>query len=444
MASTQAQDQDGLDVQVERTGPCTAKVRFTVSAAAYQKARAIGLKNYASRTKLKGFRPGKVPPSFVEKHFGPEVDKQLVEHFVQTSFQRAVQENELRPASSPRIDFEKIEASTEADWGHEFEVLVRPDVELGRVTGLKAEGQPVAITDEEYEQALLNLNRELSIPEPAGDEGLPKDGMAVSTLTFGHDDHEEPVLETGNIRLGPVTPPMGIDAEEFEKEMTGLKVGEHKTFQLTFPDDFPKEEVRGQEGSLTIRVDECYRIVPPEEGRLRTEFGVEDDEALEKEIRKRMLESKQSTENQRIEQVLLEQVIEAHPIEIPEPIVNDQADLKVAEIRQALEEQGMQGEELETQLVKEREAALDNAAQAMRAIYLMEEIARANELMVSPEDLEEEFTAIAARNGVERTEVRKYYQQENLLQQLGLELLERKVRSFLRESADIQVATPAD
>ena len=81
-----------------------------------------------------------------------------------------------------------------------------------------------------------------------------------------------------------------------------------------------------------------------------------------------------------------------------------------------------------------------SSKRALKAIYLMEEIARTKDLLIKEEDLLAEFTAIAARNGVDLGEVRKYYQEEGLLQQLALELLERKVRHFLRESADIKQA----
>jgi len=444
MAQHHEHDHPGLDVQVERTAPCLATVRFTVTSAEYQKARKIGLSNYARRTRIKGFRPGKVPAAYVERHFGEEVDKQLVEHFVQHAFQHAVDDEGLRPAVMPRIDLEKVAASNDSDWSHEFEVLLRPEVELGEVKGIVVEGRAVGVTPQELEDAREGIRRELSTPEPAGEEGLQADGMAVCELTFLREGSSEPVLERDGIRLNPRTSPVGIAPDLFEQEMTGLRVGQQRSFEITFPQDFPTADARGEKGTLLIRAAECFRIVPPEDARVYSEFDVQDEEGLRAEIERRVMAVKRDQENQRIEQVLLEKLLQQHPVELPGPLVEDQARSKVAELRQVLESQGHDQAEVEKRLEEEHRVALENAGQAMRAIYLMEEIARRHGLQIEKQDLEAEFAAIAVRNGVQPAEVRKYYQQENLLQQLALELLERKVRSFLRESADIQVAGASD
>ena len=95
-------------------------------------------------------------------------------------------------------------------------------------------------------------------------------------------------------------------------------------------------------------------------------------------------------------------------------------------------------ETLEARLAEERSQAFEQQARALRAMYLIEEIAKSEELLVTRDDLTDELNSIAERNGSTFEEVGKYYQEQGLLQQLGIELLERKVRRFLRESADIQ------
>lgn len=440
MANSDTHAHPGLDVTVERTGPCLATVRFTVSKEETQKARARGLKNAARGTRMKGFRPGKVPPAFVEKRFGEEIDRQLVEHFVQHAFQHAIDDEGLKPARSPRIELESIEAKTDADWGHEFEVLLRPEVELGQVDGLEVESMPVGVDDEELDRTLSGIRGEMSTPEPAGDEGLPENGMAICKLAFLLPDSEEPILERDAIRLSPQTPPLGLDADAFKEAMTGCKDGDSREFELEFPEDFPVEDARGKKGILRVQTDTCFRIVPPTDETVFAEFGVEDEDGFREEVRRRILAAKQNQEEQRIEQVLLEKLIENHPMELPEPIVAEQADSKVEEIRAALEEQGLEGSELEARLAEERQVAFENSAKAMRAIYLMEEVAREKKIEVSRDDFEKEFQAIAERNNVGADQVRKYYQEEHLLQQLALELLERKVRVYLRENAKIQEA----
>ena len=444
MAHDHDHDHEGFDVQVERTGPCIATVRFTVSAAEHQKARRRGMKNYARQTRMKGFRPGKVPPHMIEKQYGSEIDRAVIEHFVQHAFEHAVKNNELRPAATPQVDMESIEASKDADWSHEFEVLLRPEVKLGEIEGLSIESGAIEVGDEELEATLANIRREMSVPEPAGEAGLPIDGMAVCKLAFLREGVDEPVLERDGIRLNPKSAPKGIDEEKFEEEMTGAKEGESRTFEFEFPDDFPDEESRGSKGKCRIELTEAFKIVPPEDARVFAEFKVEDEAGLNEAIRGRILDSKRDQENQRIETALLAQLMERNPMELPGPLVADQVEHRVEQLRQELGSQGLEGAELDERLDAERASAAESAERGLRAVYLIEEIARQKSLQVGEQDFEAEFAAIAVRNGVEPDQVRKYYQEEKLLQQLGIELLERKVRGFLRESADIKLVGSPD
>lgn len=450
----QAHDHDhpGLDVRVERTGPCVASVHLSVTGDEFQGSRRESLQHIARRTRLKGFRPGKVPPAMIERQYGAEIDRDVVEHLVRHAYETAVRDGELRPATQPRIDLESVrppvrkEGDGYEDWEHEFEILLRPEIELGRIEGIEVESRPIEIDDEELDAAAEDLGRQLSRPEPAGDEGLPADGMAVCRLEFLREGGEEPVLDRDGIRLSPKTAPRGIDAEAFEAALTGAAAGTTHELPIAFPEDFPVEDARGEQGTCRLTVSEAYRIVAPSVEELVERLGVEPgedeapDQALRAELRKRLEASKREAEDRRVESALLDRLIEEHPMELPEPLVSAQVESRVAELRQGLEGQGLEPAEVEARLAEERKQAFEATSRAMKAVYLMEEIARARDLQVGDQDIEGELRSIAKRNGVELAEVRKYYREQGLVQQLALELLERKVRSFLREKADIRVA----
>ncbi len=438
-------DHPGLTVHVERTGPCLASVRVKVTDEEFRRSHQAGLRNVATRTRLKGFRPGKVPPSVVEKHFGPEVEREVIQHFLQDAFEKAISEKGLKPAAQPRVDFDALQHTSGKDFEHEFQILLRPEIELREVEGLSVETRPVNVGDEELDAALMELRRDLSRLEPAGDEGLPPDGVAVCRIEFLHPGSGvEPVLVRDGIRLGPKTPPRGFDPSGFEEALTGARAGETRTFPFAFPEDFPQPQARGETGTCLIVVTEAWRIVPPTEQELFTRLEVPDEKALRDSLRERILRTKQELENRRIEAALLDRLIQEHPMELPEPLVEEQARAKVAELRAALEGQGTSATELEERLQEEHRRAREAGSRALRAIYLMEEIAKKKNLLVTAKDLDEELDAIARRNGVPREEVHKYYREKNLIQELALELLERKVRTFLRGKADIQTSRAAD
>ncbi|MEM7306954.1 MAG: trigger factor [Planctomycetota bacterium] len=428
-----------VDVQVDRTDDGVAKVSFTVPAAEFEETVRFGLRNVGRNTRMKGFRPGKVPAQVLEKQFGARVRSDAVQHFLNHAYESAVQKNDLKPAAHPRIDVAGLEPEPGQPLTGEFQIYLRPDFELGAYKGLEVGTQPVEATDEEVEAALEDLKRQQSRPEPAGDDGLDPEGMALCRLEFLMEGRDEALLDRDNIRISPKTPPGGIEAEVFEEKLSGATDGAAVDIPITFPDEFPEEEVRGKEGTCRVTVKEAFRIVPPTQEEIFQLMEVEDEDALNTKAKERIQEAKEQQEQARIEGELLDQVIEMHAMTIPQPYLEEQVQAKAAEAKQNLmTQQGLDEEAADSQVADQMDEFRRSTEKALRAVYLMEEIAKAEDLKVSKEEISAEMESIAARNGVELDEVRKYYHENGIVSQLALELLERKIRSFLRESADIR------
>jgi len=427
----------GLEVAVTKEKG-KAQVTMTLAPAELERARGHEFARLAQRVSLKGFRPGKTPRAMLEKHFGGEVEKNVLEHFLQHAYERAVKEHELRPAAFPRISLEGKLPEKGKPYRLEFEILLRPELTLGQVEGLEIAGQSVAVEDEELERALGEIRRSNSRAEPAGDEPLASDGLCVAKLDFLRAGSEESLLAREGIRLAPKNPPVGVDPATFEEALVGARAGDERVLELLFPANFPVEEARGDKGRVRIVLSEVLRIVPPSDEELFKAFEASDAASLREAVRARMRTAKAEGEEQRIEAELLERLLEAHPMELPEPLVQDQVEAHQAELIERLKEQGLTEEEARKRADSERERARASAEKALRAVYLIEEIARQKELKVTQEDVAGELASIATRNGTTPEEVARYYKEQGLLRQLGLELLERKVRRYLRASAAIQ------
>ncbi len=428
----------GLSVAVEKQ-PGKAAVQVTIAADELERARGHEFAQLARRVALKGFRPGKTPRALLERHYGAEVEKSVAEHFLQHAYQKAVSEHELRPAAYPRIPLaEDTLPKKGADWSIAFEILLRPEFELGQLDGLEVEGRPTAVEDEEIERALVEIRRANARAEPAGDEPLAVEGMALATLDFLRAGSDESCLTREGIRLAPRNAPPGIDAQAFEQALVGARAGEQRTVAMEFPPNFPLPEARGELGSVRFTLKEVLRIVQPTDQELFAAFEVGDEAGLRSNLRERMQKAKLESEEQRIESELLERLIAEHPLELPQQLVDDQVAAHEAELLEELQKQGSTPEEAQARAEGERERARASAVKSLRAVYLIEEIARKKELEVTREDVTAEIAAIAERNGTPPAEVAKYYGEQGLLRQLGLELLERKVRRYLRASAAIR------
>jgi trigger factor len=427
----------GLAVEVAK-GKGQAEVTLTLAQAELERARAQEFTRLAQRVALKGFRPGKAPRAVLEKHFASEVEKNVLEHFLQHAYERAVKQGDLRPAAFPRIPLEGNLPKKGEDWKLTFTILLRPEVALGQIEGLAVEGRTTAVEEAELDQALAEIRRSNARAEPAGDEPLAAEGLCVAKLDFMRAGSDESVLARENIRLAPKTAPLGVDPRSFEEALVGARKGDERVVELEFPPNFPLEAARGEKGRVRIQLTEVLRVVPPSDEELFKAFEASDEASLRAAVRARMQSAKGEAEEQRVESELLERLLEAHPIELPEPLVQDQVDAHEAELVERLQEQGLSAEEAAKRAEGERERARASAEKSLRAVYLIEEIARQKALKVTQEDVAGELKAIAERNGSTPEDVAKYYREQNLLRQLGLELLERKVRRYLRASASIQ------
>lgn len=427
----------GLSVAVEKKAG-KAEVTLTLAAEELERARAQEFVVLSRRVALKGFRPGKTPRAMLEKHYGEEVERKVVEHFLQHAYQMAVKEHELRPAAYPRVPLAENLPKKGEPWSIAFEILLRPEFELGQVDGLEVEGRTVAIDDDELERALLEIRRANSRAEPAGDEPLAADGMALATLDFFRAGSRESLLTREGIRVAPKNAPPGIDPVLYEGALTGARAGEERTLDMELPDNLPIVEARGERGQVRFTLKEVLRIVPPSDSELFAAFDATDTDSLRTQLRTRMLSAKQEAEEQRIENELLEGLLAAHPLELPQQLVDDQVAAHEEELLEQLAKQGLAEEEAKARAEGERERARQSAVKALRAVYLIEEIARQKELAVTQADISAEIGAIAERNGTQPAEVAKYYGEQGLLRQLGLELLERKVRRYLRASAAVR------
>jgi len=424
-----------VQVTVEKLGPCQAKVSFTVPQAEFQGAIKRALGEAGRNVRMKGFRPGHVPPQVIEKQFGTEVRRGTVEDFVRKAFQQAVQENSLKVVGHPRVDLEKIQPLEGVDWTSTFEVSIRPDIELGTYKGISIESELEQVLDPEVDSAVASLKVQQAHPEPAGDAGLPEDGLALAKIEWLAGD--EIVLARDGLRLSPQTPTPGCEPQAFQSALVGAKDGEVRTVAMTFPADFDKEHLRGKAGTTRITVTQAYRMVPPTDEEVRKIFGASDDADLKIKVREKIEEAKIEGEQARIERKLLEQILASHTIELPEVLIDQQVEARLADVTRELEAAGTPKERVQEQVETQREGARKSSEQGLKALFLVQTIAEKESLLVSQDDMKAELETIAARNHATVEEVGEYYKKQNLFDQMAIEILERKVRRFLRESAQI-------
>jgi trigger factor len=425
-----------VEITVEKTGPCAASVTLSVPAEEFTGAYQNGLKSAASQVKMKGFRPGKVPSQVVERQHGEAVRTEVLEGFVRDGFQRAVKDNDLRPLGSPRVPRDSFNLEDDGSFKLDFEVQLKPEFALPEYKDQSIESELEPVLDQELEATLVDLRRQHSTPEPAGDDGLEAGGMALCDLKWLHG--EEVVLERSGLRLGLDTPPPGVEEEAWAEAFTGKTNGDEAEVAITLPDTVEQEAARGQEGVCHVTIKEAFKMIPPTDEDVRGLLALDEDGDIETTVRERIGDAKREAENSRIEGALLERLIDAVEMDLPETMVEEQLAGREHEMTHQMEEQGMAEEQIKESIESNRDTAREQVAKGLKALFLVESLAEAEDLLVTGPELKEEFEQIANRNQASVEEVTKYYQENNLVQQMAVEVLERKVRLFLREAATVK------
>jgi len=422
-----------VQLTVDRPAPCQAKVSFTVPTTEFEAEFHKALKELGKRMKIKGFRPGHVPPDVVNRMQGKELRQEVAMRFVNQAYSRAIEEHKLRPLAHPSVDFGEPFAGV--DFAYSFEFSLRPEFTLGSYKGLEIESSLPPVVEEEIEAAIEQARKNQAHPEPVGEEGLPEDGMALCRVTLHHGG--EQVWQRDGLRISPAATLPGVDAAAFKAALTGKQDGESAQVELDFPADFEVESARGHKGTCTIDVKNAFRVVLPSREELMKIIGAADEAELRKRAQDGLEQANRQLEDQRIETALLETVIAAHTMDLPTTMVDEQTKGRLAQRRNELAGQGQSAEAIEREAAAIEAQAQADAEKSAKAYFLVERIAEVELLRVSEQELLGELRGIAGRNRTSFDEVRNFYQQQNLLPQLSMEILERKVRVFLRENAKL-------
>ena len=422
-----------MELNVEKVGQAVAKVSFSVPAEEFAQEVKRGLRQAGRSVQLKGFRPGKVPTHVIEKRHGEEIRQEVRQGFLRQAYQRAVEEEELEPMAHPRIDRDDLTLDESGALHAEFEIALRPSFELPDYTTFRVESQLQPVTEEDVTRAIDELKRGQSRPEPVGENGLEEDGMMVADVAFLHED--EVVFDRESLRLSALTPPPGVEPEAFKDALLGVQVDSVVEIDVTLPVFLDKEEARGKEGKCRITVKQAFDMIPPTDEEVRTLVGVESEEELLGKVKEQLEEDAQKRETSRIESELLDRVLTETPFELPDAILEQQTHARLAQLHERMQAQGVPDEQIHEQTEEQRETAREEAEKGMRALLVVEALGKQEGLLVTDEELQAELVSIAERNNAEVDEVRKYYAENNLGQQMAIEILERKVRTFLRENA---------
>ncbi|MCM3611404.1 trigger factor [Planococcus sp. MERTA32b] len=419
--------------QEGNTGTLTVEVPAEEVNAGLDKA----FKKVVKEINVPGFRKGKMPRQMFEKRFGVEsLYQDALDFILPDAYANAVEEAGINPVDRPEIDIETIEKGQPLVFT--AKVTVKPEVELGEYKGLEVSKPETEVTDEEIEEKLKeNQERfaELAVKE---DEAIVEGDTAVIDFE-GFVDGEAFEGGAGNdysLEIGSNSFIPG-----FEEQLVGVKSGEEKDVEVTFPEEYHAAELAGKAATFKVKVNEVKAKELPE---LNDEFAKEIDEEVSSldELRTKMKEAaaaeKASNADAAVRDELVQKAAENATIDIPQAMIDSEMDRMMQDFEQRLTQQGM-NLELYFQFSGQDEAALreqmkGDAETRVRVSLTLEAIAKAENMEVTSEDIDKELEKMSGQFNMDVEQIKAALG--------GTEMLENDIRmqntvEFLVENAKI-------
>lgn len=416
---------------IEEAGPIARTLKVSVSPEHVRGSFDRAYRKLQGRAHIKGFRKGKAPRPMLEQVYGAEVERDVLSELIEEGCAQTIREHKLDIVTAPRLL--KHEYAGEGGLSFEAAVDIRPDVKLGPYKGLAVEKLVTRVEDSHVDSALDALRGRMAVLRVEEERDAVESGDIVVFSMFGFEG-DTPVPGTSGdgllLEIGS-----GRFPEEFEKQMVGVRRGERTPLTVAFSEEHADENVRGKTIRFEVTVTEIKtKVLPPLDDALAAEAGVEGIEtldALRDKIRQDLRERAGREADRRLQNVLIGKLVEAHEFEVPNSLLHET-------IHGYMHEMGAEVAHDSEESKKLHEALAPRARGELRAGFILDAIAAAEELDVTREELENRVRAHLASAGRRVEEVRRHYSQPGAVADLRRNMMREKAAQLVFESASVQ------
>ncbi len=413
-----------MQVTVESTGALERRMRVELPADRIEKEVDSRLKSWGRKAKIKGFRPGKVPPKVVKQRYGKQIREEVLNEVMQKSYSDALQQENLNPAGGPRIEPEVSKDESSFAYVATFEVM--PEIELKGLDRIKVEKPDVTIADADLDEMIDKLRKQKASWDAV--ERKSKDGDRVIVDFLGKLKGEE--FEGGKGTEVPVILGAGQMLPDFEKGLQGVKAGDEKSFKVKFPKDYPAEELAGKKVDFAISVHRVEKeVLPPVDDALAEMFEVKEGgiERFKQDVRENMLREAEAKSKSDIREQLMTALLDANPIDIPQALKHREMHSMQHE---AMQRMGIEDHEHAPPL----ENFADMAERRVRLGLLVSQIIAEQNITVDEAKIREHVETLCA--GYENAEemIEMYMSTPQVVQQVQPTVLEQQAFDWLMEA----------
>lgn len=421
-----------MNTKVETLENSMVKLTIEVDADKFEEGLEHAYKKNRGKIAIPGFRKGKAPRKIIEKTYGKEIFyEDAANYVIPDAYDNAVEENNLEVVSRPSIDVEQLEA------GKTFiftaEVAVKPEITLGQYKGLEVSKPVVEVTEDEITSEINKVREQNARIINVTDR--PVQGADQVIIDFeGFVDGE--TFEGGKGEDFELTIGSGTFIDTFEEQLIGKEIGEETEVNVTFPESYHAESLQGKPAKFIVKIKEIKEKEIPE---LNDEFAMDVSEfdtldEYKEDIKATIIERKENEGNKQKREDLIKKAVENASVELPEPMVDLEAENMAYDFAQRLQYQGLSidqyfqftGQNMGTL----KDTMKKQAEEKIKSTLLFEEIAKVENLQVSEDEYLEELEKMASMYNMELEKIKENVKDEekesimqDLLNQKALDLI---------------------
>ena len=423
-------DMATTEAAIETGSALERRIDMTVVLADIEKDVAQRLQQMSRTVKMAGFRPGKVPMKMVAQQYGSQARSEAIGAAVEKAYGEKVREQNLRVAGYPRIEPKADAGQGQLGFTAIFEVY--PDVTLADISGQAIEKPTLTVTDAEVEKTLEVLRKQ-RVTYEATDRASEKEDRLVIDFVGRKNGEEFP---GGKATDYSVMVGAGMMLPDFEAQMIGVKAGETKTFDVSFPADYQAAELAGAtvQFEMTVKQVEAHRV-PEIDAEFARQLGVADGDIakmqvdvranLEREVKKRLLG--------KVKEQVMDALLKVNPIEVPKVLVGMESQQMAEAAKRDMEQRGMGMKNIPVVA----SWFIEQATRRVKLGLLLAELVKAKNLHVKPEQVRAIVDEFAETFEDPKEVVRWYYSQPQRLAEAEALALENNVVDWVLANAKV-------
>ncbi len=409
---------------------CKHEIEITVPVDEVARETDRVIANIQGKARLPGFRPGKAPVSLIRAKFAHQVREDVLENLLPKFFKKKMEEEELQPVGRPSVKDVEFKDGEPLKFKAEFEVA--PEIELKEYRGVTVHYHEPDVTDADIDKRIEEIREQKAQyvnidPRPAADGDyvvVSLDSVSGVAEPVHQDEMQLKVGDPDTLAI-------------FSETLRGMTPEEEKEFEVTYPEDYGKENLAGKtvRFRMKLKMIRTKELPEPNDDFAQDLGDYKTFDELREAIRKSIFQEREYGAQSKAKDELIERLVEAHDFPVPDAYVERQIESQLESQFRSLAERGVDPSKLKIDWSKLKESQRPKALQAVKASLLIEKISEREAIHATNDEVDHEVQRLAKQEREPVAATRKKLEKEGLLGRIAYQIRSNKTMNFLFEHA---------